>query len=548
MTTTGSGVGGNIGGPQIPLQNELEATAWTNVNKMALGIVRDSIEQAFTVMNPRYSVGYLGAFGYRSTSSNPLLDHPLENVRRSELTPPQTGDNSWVAAYENLVNQLPPDLLARFNSQASKPFDQRNSSFTALDNLFKTTAKILTQMQALSQPTPSGSLEETRTVLNLLLPFAALKGSITNGQELLNSAQNFVSAQGPNYRYFDAFSNLLNKFQGTLSILEGINANLGTAIDGQLSPQTIAAAAKASQQLGTLRSQLEKISLGNDLQMLLSTITTLETVATALSLPNTATASLFIAASTASLGLFAPDIASGILGPSYQTLLNNVNTGLIGSLIPANNKAGNEFLSLIIALSLSTFAGLGTIAYNSGLGLYPKNDPQALDAAHAFAFDIGLQLAVSSGFIESFYDEIIKVAGGSADAQRIGSSALAQLAHLIIILSGSAESNTNPAQLIEGEATYINQGILSASEVEKGAESEKTAPAAIAIQLATQALESQDYEGFLDAVNNMLESIGTSLDALKADTSQLNSNVGDIANVISMGNPNEQITSIVSTI
>lgn len=547
MTATGSGVGGNIGGPQIPLQYELETTAWTNINKAALGIVPDSIEKAFVEMNPRYSVGYLGGFGYRTTAQNPLLDHPLESLRRSELRP-QMKDDAWLAAFDHLVSQLPPDLLARFNSELRKPFEERDLSFTALDNLFRSTAKTLTQMDRLAQPTPIGSLEETRAMINLLLPIVALKGAIANGNEILDAAQNFLQEQGANYRYFDGFSNLLAKLQAPMNIFEGINANLGTALNGQLTPEAIAAAAKAAGQLAKLRTQLERISLGNDLQMLLATVKAMETVASALSLPNTATAPLFVATSLASVGLFASNGSKGMLGPVYQSLLNNINSALTTGLMPLNNKAGNELLSQIIALSLVVFSGLGTLTVDSGLGLYPQKDPQTLNAAHTFAFAIALQLAVNSGFIETFYREIIDVSGGDANAQRLGGSVLAQLAHLMIILTGSNESKTNPAQFIEEEANSMKQGINAAAEIEKSKQSEKTANAAIAIQLATLALESHDYEGFLDALDNILGSIGASLETLNREIIQSSREAKEIANVIGQGNPNEQLTRIENII
>jgi hypothetical protein len=172
MTSVGTGVGGNVGGNAIPLQRELEATAWTEINKAALGM-RDSIEQAFTQLNPRYSTGYLGGFGYKTTAENPLLDHPLESMRSSESFNKYT-DNNWQAAYDDLVNQLPTDLRARFNRETNKPFEQRNPSFAALDNLLQLTAKFLTQASIQSKPIEASSLEEARTTLNLLLPFAAL--------------------------------------------------------------------------------------------------------------------------------------------------------------------------------------------------------------------------------------------------------------------------------------------------------------------------------------------------------------------------------------
>lgn len=547
MTTTGSGVGGNIGGSQTPLPNEIEATAWTNVNKAALGIVHDSLERTFIEINPRYTVGFLGGFGYKTSSQNPLLDHPLESLRRSE-TSSQKKDDTWIATYENLVHQLPADLLARFNSEGRKPFEQRNLSFTALDNLLKQTAKTLHQMSQLGKPTPTGSLEEARTMLNLFLPIAALKGAIANGNEIIDTAQTFLSTLGANYRYFDDFNNLLARLQLPMNSLERVNADLATAVNGQLSLKGIDEAAKAAQQLVTLRSQLERISLGNDLQMLLATIKSMETVATALSLPTTATAPLFLASSLASIGLFASDGSKGMLGPSYQSVINNLSMGLITGLMPPSNKAGNELLSMIIALSLTTFSGLGAITYDSGLGLYPQRDTQSLNAAHTFAFDIALQLIISSRFIETFYKEMIAVSGGNLEAQQLGSSVLAQIAYLVIILAGANQGHTNPALLIEGEANYINQGTIAAFEIEKKVESEKTAAVAIAIQLSQLALESQDYQGFLDAFNNILESIGTSLDALENEIAQLNREAVEIAKVISMGNPDEQLTRIENII
>lgn len=547
MTTTGSGVGGNVGGPAIPLQTDIEATAWTNINKAALGIVHDSIDRAFVEMNPRYSIGFLGGFGYRASAQNPLLDHPLESLRRSELSN-QMIDDSWQIAYQNLVNQLPADLLARFNSEGSKPFEQRNLSFTALDNLLRMTAKTLAQTAQSAQPTPIGTLEDERTILNLLLPFAALKGSISNSLEIIDAALGFLTSQGANYRYFDGFNNLIANMQAPLGLMQRVNDSLGNTVNGQLTPQARSDAAKAAQKWADLGAQLEKISLGPDLQLLLATIGTMEMVATALSLPNTSTAPLFIAASLASIGLFTSDSAMGSLGSNYRTLLDNLNLGLITGLMPLNNKAGNELLTLVIGLSLTTFAGLGAIAYNSGLGIYPKRDPQALDGAHLFAFEIALQLAVSSGFIETFYKEMIAVSGGSEKAQQLGGSTLAQLALLVIILAGSNASKTDPARLIEGEATYIHQGILSAAEIERAAESEKTAAAAIALQLSTLALESHDYAAFIEAFNNILESIGISQEALQKEIAELNSSAQAIVDLINLGNPDQQLTRIVTVI
>lgn len=539
MTTISPGSSGNLGGPSIPLQRDLEVTAWTEINKAALGIVYDSIEKVFSEISPRYQFGYLGGFGYRSTASNPLLDHPLESAN---LTPSfaRASNQGWQTVYENLVNQLPSDLLARFTLELNKPFDQRSPSFAALDNILQLTAQFLAQTQNLAQPTDPNSLEAARTTLNLLLPFAALKGVLANSNETVLAAQNFLMSQGANFPNFDGFNYVINQLQAPLTLMARVNDSLNNTIDGQLSPQAKAAAEKAAVMLATLGSQLENITLGTDLQMMLPTIHSLEMIATALSLQNTQTAPLFMALSMASNALFTSDSPAGIMGPSYEALVSSLNTGLLAALLPPGSKGGNELFALLTTTSLTVLTGLASLAVDPGLGIYPQTDLQTSDAAKFFAFETFLQLAVNTGFVETFYHEAVAISGGNTQAQDLGSSSLAQLAHLLMILSGSMEGDISPFRLIEDQAHYLNQGITSASTIEQTGESSGTASTAIALQLAALALESRDYEGFLNAFNNTLENLGTSQTQLENDITNINQTAQMTVELASTGNPDQQ--------
>lgn len=528
MTSVGTGVGGNVGGPAVPLQRDIETTAWTEINKAALGLLADSIEKAFSEINPRYSTGYLGGFGYKSTAENPLLDHPLESLRLAQSFN-QATDETWQLAYQDLVNQLPLDLLTRFILDGNKPFEQRNPSFVALDNLLLVTARILTQTQNLSQTMGVNSLEEARTALNILLPFAALKGSIAIGTEVMLAANNFLLSQGANYRYFDGFNNLLGQLQGAMSLLDRVNSSLNNTSNGQLSPQAIHLASKAANQLAAISSQLQRISLGNDLQLLLSTITSLQIVATSLALPETRTAPLFLALSISSIGLYTSQSPLGMIGPNLEKLINNLSLGLVTGLMPVNNKAGNELFSLMVTSSLVALVGLASLTVDSGLGIYPRRDAFGINAAHFFAFEAALQLAVSSKFIDIFYQEAIAVSGGNAEAQIRGSTVLGQVAVLLMVLSGSLAAHQSPLRLLENLSNYLSLGIKAAGDIERNAESDQTVATAIALKLFSIALESNDYEGFLDAFNTFLENLGISQDALKADIAKINSVAGGIA-------------------
>lgn len=515
MSSVGTGVGGNVGGPLIPLQRDVEATAWTEVNKASLGIVRDSIEQTLVELNPRYTFGYLGGFGYRSAATRPFLDHPLDSLKLSQLASAQDS-NLWRTSYDGFINQLPPDLLARFLKEKSLPFEQRNLSFVALDNLLTTAAKVLVRTGQLGQTEYLTPLEETRTTLNILLPFAALKGAIANGNEMVSEAKNFLSTKGANYRYFDGFHSLLTQLQTALTLLERVNGSLANTVNGQLSPQALRDAAKATALLGSIGSQLEQISLGTDLQLLLPSIRAMETIASSLALQNTLTAPLFLAMAWSSLGIFSSDTPLGPLGPQFEILVNALSAGLIAGMMPPSNKAGNELLSLMVTLSLTTFIGLAALSVDSGLGLYPPRSEQDVQSARFFAFEAAVRLLVSSGILETFYREVIAASGGDAEAQRLGASTLANAAYLLIILGGALVAGHSPTRLIENESNYLQQGILSAEEMEKRVANEEST-AAHAIQLLAIALESRDYEGFQEALNSALETLGIAPESLTID-------------------------------
>ena len=281
-------------------------------------------------------------------------------------------DDNWQATYENLVNQLPPDLLARFTREGNKPFEQRNTSFAALDNLLQLTAKFLTNASIQSQPIEINSLEDARTSFNLLLPFAALKGALSQSTETITSAKNFLGDQGANYTYFDGFNQLLNGLQSPLDLLQKVNGSLNNTVDGQLNPQAVTAAGKAANQLAAIKSQMDRVSLGSDLQVMRSSINALEIIATALSLPNTKSAPLFLAMSMAAIGLYTSDSIYGILGTNYQSLVDNVTNGVITGLMPNNSKAGKEMLALQVAISLPLFIGISALALNPGYGICPQ--------------------------------------------------------------------------------------------------------------------------------------------------------------------------------
>src|ERR1700722_16446566 len=141
-----TGIGGSPGGPPTTTHLELEQSAASLGAKIALGMLQEgsSIVQSFTEVNPRYISGYMGGFGYRSAAGNPLLDHPLEaTISSVNLTPQSTTE--WEDTYEELSQQLPPDIANALAAQMQLPPSERHPDFIALNEVMVLAATVLTQ-------------------------------------------------------------------------------------------------------------------------------------------------------------------------------------------------------------------------------------------------------------------------------------------------------------------------------------------------------------------------------------------------------------------
>ena len=174
---TGSGVGGNPGSPQTPMQRELEATAWTEVNKLAPGINFDSLDTVMTEISPRYVFGYLGAFGYRSSPGQPLLDHPLESVRAEQPSRVPVGANLQ-EAYNGLFQSLPDDLQGSLTAQKQPPPEEQSSTLTALDSTLSLMANFIVHLHNAAETAAPGTVQAEQELLNFLFPYRRLKRRI----------------------------------------------------------------------------------------------------------------------------------------------------------------------------------------------------------------------------------------------------------------------------------------------------------------------------------------------------------------------------------
>lgn len=550
---TGGGVGGNVGGTYSPTPRDTETTAAALNAKLGMGILPDSTAQVIplTELVPRYIYGYVHGQGYKATPGRALLDHPLDTVRAAQpsLT---TADSSWQTTYNELVSTLPPDLLSQFTTEKNKPFDQRNASFTATDNILTTTAKALTQLQTVAQPISNNPSDEADRAMNLMLPFSALLGSISQGAEVSQTSQSFLKDVGANHPNFDAVSGLSGQLQSALTLLQQVSRGAGQSfnngIPGQLDDNSRSISSRAAQMLTTLNEQMKNVDFGPDMQLLQPFANASAITATALALPNTASGALYLSLSTAMIGIDSgKGNEAGLVGPNLALFVNSLSQGIISETMPRSQQAGNSLLALGTKASLVSLALLSSLAANGALGPLPNGSPQDIANTQQFAFDTALQVAVDSGVLQNFYESLIAASGGNDQSMKLGGSALTQLAHLLIVLSGSNGDNQRSANLLEQIASNLAKGVTTA-DVLSSESTKENAAASVAIKQAAVALDHQDYASLLAVMNGWMEGLGSSLSGLQQDLKSMNTSVQSVIAAVKAHSGSDPVTGTINVV
>jgi hypothetical protein len=492
--------GGQIGGSHTPLQRDIETTAWTEVNKQALGINKDSIQQVFSELSPRYMFGYLGGFGYKSSAGQPLLDHPLESVRTSQSSEGES--TGWKTAYEQHQKSLPPDVSDAYNSQMQLAFDDRYPSIVALDHMLKIIAQFTSNAQESALVQAPESLKAQRTLLNSLFPFAVLNASAKTGQEVQNLNATYIEQLGPNDPNFDRFLSASNQLQTAMKFVNALNDSYSTTPEGRLNSTAAALAQAASQQLAALSTQLEAVSSGNNLELMKSMTSALNSTVSALLMPYAGSAQLYLGVHMATLGLDSPQP-----GTLLFQLLNA--SGISAALLPHASSAQRDFLSSFTGALLTTFAGVaGQLLH---YGAYPASvsaDPASLSSARYFGFELMLSSLASSGVLESLFKEGVAISGGSSQAQVEGSVALSALAYLAIMHAGARAPDELLSTPDSALQTALQNGTASAAEI--ATHSDANASTHVMLSQMQLALENGNAQEFMQHFSTLLEAAGSS--------------------------------------
>jgi len=215
MPITGSGLGDEWASQTQLGPRELETTAAIVVARQGLAIVADTIVMSFTKMAS-------GLWNYDANSSQPALSNPLETIRSATLAS-KDDDSNWGKFYDDLVKQMPAETAARLLREKEKAKEDRDSSYTALDQFLTSAAKGLAFIETASETGAATSISLRNQALNLALPSILAENFGKNGEFILKEAAKFLDSIGPNDQHYDKLTNNITQGQAALKFMQGLN-------------------------------------------------------------------------------------------------------------------------------------------------------------------------------------------------------------------------------------------------------------------------------------------------------------------------------------
>lgn len=308
-----------------------------------------------------------------------------------------------------------------------------------------------------------------------------------------------------------------------------------------------------AKKIATLRTNVERRGTGNDFQIIKNLLKAMETVTAALSLPKFGSSPLFLGLSIATIGIHSSESETGIIGPSFTKVVNALSNGICATLIPEADLGRRQMLTMLTMTSYAFLTCLATQTAGQGVGRFSNEMEKAdLNLARFFSFELVLKLMRSSAVLQEGFKIIIEACGGNKSAQQLGAPILAQIGHLLMILAGSDEGKKAPENLISEETKYLIQGIAAAQAALAKNEDEDFGEYGSATKVALQqlriALEENNEEDFMRSLNSLLESLGTSLNALMNDIQQLRMLPNLIAQSTERAQDDESLTGIINVI
>lgn len=475
---SGSGVGGTFGGPPEPTIFDLEQRGIQDTQRQRMAMAKEMDTMDFPLTQLGGNV-----WKYQSSANRPVLA-PLIQLRTSTAYDP-TIDDSFKSIYEDLLNRLPSELQDALKRDQQRPFEDRSLNFIVMDNILNALAKTTAWVDKAAELPAPETVAGERMQMSQAIPQLAFQAALSFNKDLITSLNTLLGQIGPNDPDYDTVKNALTNAQTFLSELT--------------SPSDLAStSAKIDQANKNFKRDLREDSY----QILGNSMDALSAISSALS-QSTLAPSLFLAFTAANKGNADPEL--GIYTPSFNALIQNLAGGLSNALgwNETTDSAKSKSLEFILgAFGAFAIAG-GAYLGKEGIGPFPNGVEADVTEAKQFSTDIGLNLLLSSGVIESVATDFVKAAGVQGKAIAPVASALT-LWTLMLGIQSTGKSQSGP--LIES----IQPQLLSHLNAVEEFVSNQQNPGALGqgtsvyLSQAAIALQSHDYEGFNESIKGFL--------------------------------------------
>lgn len=476
--TTGTGITSNVGGPQIPTPQELEATAATQMMKVLVGIMGDSLDKPFSQIDAD------ATWKYKSSASNPTIP-TIVRVRVSQA-PPESSQDAVSAHFNRLVDLLPADLKALYIAQAKLPPEERSPAFNSLDNVLGLTANFMLWLEAASKPMDTAAVEKTHIPQYKALTDTMSKNLLVLGGQLTKAALNLLQEQGHALPGFDQAMGALGDLTDAFGALQAINQETNPAA------KRIKWLSLASK-LDTINEQLTQGPVGKNLKALQVLMEALSMLASAASLEGSG--ALLISLSHSSIGLHEGSGATGVLPDFVGKIVRNLSQGVLATLLPHAEPGSRKMLP---ALAGTLLAGALALEY---LG---KGEQK-------FDLELGLSLMAGSEALQTFGNALAAACGAKEGSQNLLGEVIVGSALLLIIHSAArheAKSATGLSDTLNAPLQRIlgNAGEYADSQISGGSENQTSKLAQsvdVRLQAAKLSLDQRDYDAFISLLNDL---------------------------------------------
>lgn len=303
--------------------------------------------------------------------------------------------------------------------------------------------------------------------------------------------------------------------------------------------------------LSNLHKAMERKSSGSELQILKHLLKTMGITTAAFSLPKVGSAPLYLGLSAATIGIYTEESATGIIGPALAKVIKALTEGMSNTMMPGVSEGGRQFLAMLCLASYVFITCLASRTASQGVGQLPNSLEEAdLKLARFFAFELSLKIVNSSSALKEAFAVFIEACGGDKTAQKVAASVFANIGQLLIILAGSNEGRKPANYLIAEEEVYLRQGIHAAAEAVAKSEREGSInpTVAVAVNQLRIALDDHNETAFMEALNELLESLDTSLEVLLNDLQQLHRISTMVIDVTGHGHDEDSFSGIINVI